>query len=181
MKNYFFKTERLGFRNWIGNDEAIFVEMNQDKRVMEFFPSLLSSTETLAMIERIKKNINVDGFGFFAVDLLQTDSFIGFIGISRPRFESHFTPCIEIGWRLHPDFWNKGLATEGALACLRLAFKHFDKVYAFTAKQNLPSERVMQRIGMIKEGEFDHPLIAKTSPLRHHVIYVIQRPQDSLP
>jgi [ribosomal protein S5]-alanine N-acetyltransferase len=178
MKTYFFESDRLGFRNWIESDIEPFVAMNQDQRVMEFFPALLTRAETLLMVERIKGGIDKNGFGFFAVDLLENDAFIGFIGINYPRFESYFTPCIEIGWRLDPHFWHRGLATEGAKACLNFAFNslNISKIYAFTPLQNKPSEKVMQRIDMTKEGEFEHPMLID-SLLRTTHLYSIQNPK----
>lgn len=80
---------------------------------------------------------------------------------------------MEIGWRLAADYHNQGYATEGALAVLYMAHElGIERVYSFTAKVNLPSERVMQKIGMVKAGEFDHPRLAIDSPLRTHVLYV---------
>lgn len=173
---YFFKSKRLVFRQWLDRDSKPFVEINQDPRVMEFFPKTQSHEETLAMMERVKSQIDTLGYGWFAVDELSTGLFIGFIGISHPRFESFFTPCLEIGWRLHADFWGKGYATEGAEACLNYAFEKLKEstVYSFTAISNIRSERVMIKLGMKKAGEFDHPLLPE-HPLSRHVLYVIHK------
>lgn len=173
---YFFKSKQLGFRQWLDRDTEPFIELNQDPRVMEFFPTTLSREETLDAIERLKTQIDQLGYGWFAVDELSTGLLIGFIGINHPQFESFFTPCLEIGWRLHADFWGKGYATEGAEACLKFAFEKqgFSTVYAFTTQANVRSERVMIKIGMKKEGEFDHPQLPK-HPLSKHVLYVIHK------
>jgi RimJ/RimL family protein N-acetyltransferase len=177
MKSYFFKTQRLGFRNWIESDIEPFVAMSQDERVMEFFPAILSREEAIETVGRFQNFISEHNFGFFAVDLLENDQFIGFIGLSYPRFESFFTPCTEIGWRLHPDFWHQGFATEGAKGCLDFAFNRLkiDKIYSFTPLQNKASEKVMQRIGMSKECEFEHPLL-HGSPLCKFHLYSITKP-----
>jgi RimJ/RimL family protein N-acetyltransferase len=173
---YFFQSKRLGFRQWKDADAKVLVEMNQDPRVMEFFPDLLSEEETLAMIARIQNDIHQRGYGWFAVDELASGLFIGFIGMSHPRFESFFTPCLEIGWRLHPDFWGKGYATEGATACLKYAFKHLDvsSIYSFTTVANKRSEQVMINVGMNKIGKFEHPMLPN-HPLSPHVLYVIHK------
>lgn len=173
---YFFQSKRLGFRQWRDSDTEPFVELNMDPRVMEFFPKLQTREETLAMIERIKSQIEQTGYGLYAVEELSTGLFIGFIGVNHPRFDSFFTPCLEIGWRLHADFWGKGYATEGAKACLQYAFEQleFSTVYAFTAKSNRRSEQVMIKIGMKKEGEFDHPLLPN-HPLSQHTLYIIHK------
>ena len=166
-------TSRLGLRNWRSSDIDPFYKMNSDPEVMEYFPSLLSRKENGVMVERFKSHIETFGFGFFAVDRLDTGEFIGFIGISTTRFRSHFTPCIEIGWRLSKDHWNNGFATEGARACLRYGFEELmmNEIFSFTPLQNGPSERVMQKIGMKKIGEFEHPLLDKNHDLSWHVLY----------
>ena len=173
---YLFQSERLGFRQWLERDTELFVRLNEDERVMEFFPDVLTRSETLALLARIKTHIDEYGYGLFAVDELSSGLFIGFIGLGHPRFESFFTPCLEIGWRLFPDFWGKGYATEGAAACLQYAFETlgFSKVYAFTALNNRRSERVMIKLGMKREGEFDHPMLVE-HPLGRHVLYVIHK------
>lgn len=178
---YVFQTLRLGFRAWLNSDTAPFVAMNQNTQVMEFFPSLLSQDDTLAMIARIRAHFEEHGFGLWAVDDLSTGVFIGFIGLTHPRFESFFTPCVEIGWRLHPDAWGKGYATEGARACLEYAFGHLklSEVYSMTALPNKRSENVMLKIGMAKIGEFEHPLVPENHFLHPHVLYKIENASRS--
>jgi RimJ/RimL family protein N-acetyltransferase len=176
MMPYLFNTERIGFRQWLDRDIEPFVAMCQDERVMEFFPSILQPEETLASIERQKTHIVEHGFGFFAVDELSTSRFMGFIGIVHPRFESYFTPCVEIGWRLHSDFWGKGYATEGAKKCLEYGFEtlKIPEIYSFTTLSNKRSERVMQKIGMTQIGTFEHPSVPENHPFRPHLLYHIQ-------
>ena len=149
--------------------------MNADPYVMKYFPYLMTKEQTMVMIERIKTHFEKNGFGLYAVDELATGQFIGFIGFSTATFESDFTPCTEIGWRLRKEAWNKGFATEGALACLEYGVPKFGlkDIYSFTAVLNKPSERVMQKIGMTKIGEFAHPRVSESSPLRPHVLYKI--------
>ena len=177
--NYIFTSERLGFRAWQESDHKPFSELNASPAVMEYFPSILSEAETMAMIDRINKHFENYGFGYWAVDELETKNFIGFIGFGQPRFESFFTPCIEIGWRLSQQFWGKGYATEGAKACLKYGFEilALDKIYSFTATINQRSEGVMKKIGMEKIGEFNHPIIPNHK-LTQHVIYLIKNPSN---
>ena len=113
------------------------------------------------------------GFGVYSVDILETNAFIGYIGFSCPTWEAYFTPCVEVGWRLKASSWNKGYATEGALACLDYGFNTigFKSIYSWTATCNIPSERVMQKIGLLKIDEFDHPRIEKGDRLERHVLY----------
>ena len=99
--------------------------------------------------------------------------FIGYIGLHHTNFETDFCPCIEIGWRLCENSWGRGYATEGARACLDYAFRQLQlpEIYSFTSLPNRRSERVMQKIGLQKIGEFDHPLVPAGHPLLRHVLY----------
>ncbi|HRH61326.1 MAG TPA: GNAT family N-acetyltransferase [Chitinophagaceae bacterium] len=174
MSDYIISTERLGLRLWKPEDFIPFAEMNKDKDVMEFFPSLLADDETKSMIQRIENHFTKHGFGLYAVEEKASKHFIGYTGFMVPSFESFFTPCIEIGWRLHHNAWGKGYATEAAKACLQYGFAtlQFDKVYSFTSVINTRSEKVMQKIGMQKIGEFNHPKIAEGDRLCRHVLYI---------
>ncbi len=171
--NYFFSSPRLGFRKFQESDIETFVEMNADSEVMEFFPSTLTEEESIELTTKINDHIKDHGFGFFAVDHLKSKEFIGFIGMKKVDFETDFTPAVEIGWRLHKKFWNKGLATEGAERCLKFAFNvlEIEEIVSFTSLNNSPSEKVMQKIGMTKAGEFTHPKLGKEHLLSKHCLY----------
>src|ERR1017187_2268873 len=104
------ETPRLILRNWRESDRDPFRRMNADPRVMEYFPALLTPAETDAAIARLQAHADRHGFTFWAVELRRTSEFIGFTGLLHTPFETPFTPCVEIGWRLLPDFWNQGLA-----------------------------------------------------------------------
>lgn len=179
--SYIIQTERLGLRDWKASDKEPFIAMNQDPEVMEFFPSLKTAEETISLIDRLQKHIAERAYGFFAVDRLDTGEFIGFIGIVYQTFESHFTPCIEIGWRLQRAHWFNGFATEGAKACIKYAFEtlNAEEVYSFTTVLNSKSEKVMRKIGMKKIGEFDHPQLAADDPLLRHILYQIKNDLSS--
>lgn len=177
MEKYIFKSERLGFRLWEDTDVTPFSQMNMDEEVMEFFPGTQDLSVTLSFIERTQSHFEENDFGWYAVDILASGQFIGFIGLTICKFEADFTPCYEIGWRLGKEFWGRGYATEGALRCLQYGFEelNFEEVYSFTATLNQRSERIMQKIGMSKVGEFDHPKIEKGHILEKHILYKISR------
>ena len=172
---YIFQSERLGFREWKDTDILPFSQMNQDPDVMEFFPRTLSLEESAERILNFKEYFERDGYGIYVVELLETKEFIGIIGFLRPTFKVNFTPCIEIGWRLRKSMWNKGYATEAGKRCLEYGFTTlgFTEVFSFTAVLNTKSKRIMQKIGMSKFGEFEHPLLQNGSPLKTHVVYKI--------
>jgi ribosomal-protein-alanine N-acetyltransferase len=170
-------TERLCLRQWIESDNKPFAEMNRDLEVMKYFPAVLTADETLAMINRIHLSFSTKGFGLFAVEQRSAREFLGFTGFSVPRFESFFTPCVEIGWRYKKESWGKGFAAEAAAACIQYGFEHlgFEKIVSFTSILNKPSEKLMQRTGMSRVAEFHHPGIEKASPLCRHVLYEIKK------
>lgn len=167
-------TPRLLLRQWRESDLAPFAAMNADPRVMEHFPNVLTREESDAMVGRIQHFIAENGFGFWAVEIPGVTDFAGFIGLSKPKFESHFTPCVEVGWRLAVEYQGKGYATEGGKASLEFGFNELGltEIYSFTATTNQKSEHVMQKIGMEKLGEFEHPMIAEGHRLRKHLLYV---------
>jgi RimJ/RimL family protein N-acetyltransferase len=109
--------------------------------------------------------------------------FIGFVGLSVPTFEAHFTPCVEIGWRLAQEHWGQGYATEAARAAIDFGFQKFElsEIVSFTVPDNLRSRAVMERIGMTRSpaDDFDHPALPENHPLRRHVLYRKSRAHDS--
>jgi ribosomal-protein-alanine N-acetyltransferase len=175
------RTDRLRLRPWKADDRAPFAAMNADSLVMEFFPGRLSAQESNAQVDRFETLFAEHGFGPWVVEIPGVAPFVGFIGLLIPRFEAHFTPCVEIGWRLATDFWNRGYATEGARAVLDFAFSELglEEVVAMTAVQNVRSRRVMEKLGMIRSpsDDFDHPLVPNGHALQRHVLYRI-RPAD---
>lgn len=175
---YFFKSIRLGFRPWETNDLDSLAQMLADKQVMEYYPSTRTREQAAAFFNRISKHYQQHGFCLYAVDLLTTGEFAGYIGFQHFDFDVAFAPNIEIGWMLKAENWGHGLATEGAERCLQYGWDQFefDKIYSFTALLNERSERVMQKIGMQKTGDFDHPKLDKGHALERHVLYEIERP-----
>ncbi len=178
-----FRTERLLLRRWHPADREPFAALNADPRVMKHFPSTQSRQESDALVERIQATFDQHGFGPWAVEVPNVALFIGFVGLSVPRFTAHFTPCVEIGWRLAAEYWNKGYATEAARAVVAAGFEDFqlEEIVAFTVPANLASRRVMEKIGMRHDeaDDFDHPSLPDGHPLKRHVLYRISRSAHS--
>lgn len=170
-------TDRLILRQWSAGDRAPFAELNADPEVMRFFDKVRTRAESDATVDRLEAHINENGFGFWAAELQETREFIGFIGIEHTPPDLPFSPAVEIGWRIDKRFWGNGLAPEGARACLAYAFSklQLDEVVSFTAAVNVPSMRVMEKIGMIRDrtADFEHPAIPVGHPIRPHVFYRI--------
>jgi len=176
---YLIKTNRLGLRQWEDLDFEPFAELNADEEVRKYFPGLLSRVESDKVIQSMRKKINLNGFGFWALDVLKTGKFIGMVGITLTDLNLNFTPCIEIGWHLKKSAWGNGYATEAAFASLDFAINEcgFGEIYSWTAKQNVPSENVMKKIGMEKVAEFNHPNIEDGHWLSPHLLYKINQAQ----
>lgn len=171
------RTSRLLLRQFRDSDLEPLIAMGTDPVVMKHFVSLMTREQTEAMYGRIKEHWEKNGFGVFAVEIPGVTEFAGFIGLIYPRFEASFTPCIEILWRLIPSVHNKGYCTEAAIACIEwgLHVKGFEEILSFAVPQNIPSWRVMEKSGMTRIGEFDHPLVEEGHALRRHLIYSIRR------
>lgn len=171
--SYLLRTPRLGLRRWRAADQEPFARMNADPMVMEFFPNVATPAASTEMVTRVEAHFDQYGYGLYAVDRLDSGDFIGFVGLSRPSFEAWFTPCVEIGWRLRASTWGHGFATEAAREVLRFGLDDLklERIYSWTAVVNVRSEKVMQKIGMRKAGEFDHPKVGEGNWLRRHVLY----------
>jgi RimJ/RimL family protein N-acetyltransferase len=145
---------------------------------MEYFPATLSRAESDAFAERVRSEMAERGFGLWAVELPGVAPFIGFTGLAVPRFAAHFTPCIEVGWRLAREHWGHGYATEAARAALEHGFDALglDEIVSFTATGNAKSRRVMEKLGMTRDlaDDFAHPGLPSGHPLRRHVLYRIR-------
>lgn len=174
--NYLFTSERLGFRNWEVSDLDFLHAMNSDEEVMAHFPSLPSREESLAFIQRMQGQFQQKGFCYFAVELLQSSEFIGFIGLSDQTYEAPFTPCTDIGWRLMKQHWIRGFATEGAFRCLRFAKENLGmtSIKSVAPIVNKPSIEVMKKIGMSYQYNFKHPRLKDFPRLEECVLYSIE-------
>jgi RimJ/RimL family protein N-acetyltransferase len=173
-------TQRLLLRHWCEEDLAPFAALNRDPDVMRYFPAPLTRAQSDEFARFVQGLIAVHGWGLWAVEVRGGAPFIGFVGLNRPRFEAHFTPAIEVGWRLDRPYWGQGYATEAAAAALTFAFDELEcpEVVSFTSPLNERSMRVMRRLGMTHDpaDDFDHPALSDGS-LRRHVLYRIARDQ----
>jgi ribosomal-protein-alanine N-acetyltransferase len=178
-------TPRLRLRRWQACDREPFAALNADPRVMEHFPALLTRAESDALADRIEAHFAQHGYGLWAVEILGGAPFIGFVGLSYPRFEARFTPCVEIGWRLAAEHWGHGYATEAARAAVAYGFEALGlaEILSFTVPANVRSRRVMEKLGMRHDPaeDFDHPLLPPGHPLSRHVLYRLGRATFTYP
>ncbi len=173
-------TERLLLRRWRASDRAPFADLNADTVVMEHFPATLSRAESDAFVDRVEAHFDCEEFGLWAVELVESAEFAGFVGLWPATFDAHFTPAVEVGWRLARPFWGSGLAPEAAAAAIADGFERLevDEIVSFTATSNLNSRRVMEKLGMRRDpaDDFDHPSVPEGSPIRRHVLYRLAAP-----
>ena len=168
------RTNQLRLRRWKKSDLGPFAALNSDLEVMEHFPSVLSGAETARMIDRIEAGFEEHGFGLWAIEQTDTRDFIGFTGLSVPSFEAHFTPAVEVGWRLARRYWGAGYATAAAGAAMDYGFNTIglSEIVSFATPANTRSTAVMARLRMTHDpaDDFDHPNQPKGSHLRRHVL-----------
>lgn len=168
-------TERLRLRAWQEADREPFAALNSDPVVMEYFPEPLDRARSDALIERLGAGFARNGFGLWALEVRDTGEFIGFAGLAVPSFEAHFTPAVEVGWRLARGAWGNGYATEAGRAALDFGFERagLEEIVSLTTVANRRSRAVMERLGMARDprDDFDHPDLAGDDSLRPHVLY----------
>ena len=173
-----FETDRLRLRQWRPSDREPFARLNADERVMAFFPSRLDRAASDALADRLEAQIAERGWGFWAVELLGGEEFIGFVGLHVPVPDIPCSPCVDVGWRLAFSHWSRGYATEAARGALGIGFDRLDlaEIVAFTALPNHRSRAVMERLRMSETAEtFEHPNVPVGHPLRRHCLYRLSR------
>lgn len=172
-------TPRLILRPWREEDLEPFARLNADERATQYLLHRLSREQSDAMVARIGAHFEREGFGLWAVEAPGVAPFIGAVGLVVPGFSAAFTPCVEIGWRLAPDFWGRGFASEAARAALAFGFETaaLDEIVSFTVPANARSQAVMRRLGMTHApaDDFDHPLVPAGHPLLRHVLYRLSK------
>jgi len=172
------RTARLVLRQWRADDRDPWAALNADPEVMRWFPRTLSRAEADDFVDRHAAHIDEHGWGLWAVEVVGGAPFIGFTGLAVPGFPVPGRPdgCIEVGWRLAAEHWGQGYAPEAARAALAFALDElgWDEVVSFTAVGNANSRRVMEKLGMEPEREFDHPKLPG-HPLERHVLSRVAR------
>jgi RimJ/RimL family protein N-acetyltransferase len=171
-------TERLTLRGWRDSDREPFAALNDDAETMRYFPATLDREASDAFADRVQAHLEEFDWGLWAVDL--DGEFLGYTGLATPGFEAPFMPATEIGWRFRRKFWGNGYATEAARAVVEAGFGRLglDEIVSFTTVTNVPSRRVMERLGMTHDAaeDFEHPRVPDGHPLRPHVLYRLRRP-----
>ena len=172
------ETDRLILRQWSESDFLTFFEMNSDPEVMRYFPNTLTESECHDFMSKMSSLIEEQGWGFWAAETKANKELIGFVGLNSPQTQLPFSPCVEIGWRLHKKYWGFGYATEAGKKSLEFGFAHLNlnEIVAFTTETNLNSRNVMARLGMKNTHEnFSFPDLPVEHPLSEHVLYKVTK------
>ncbi|HEV2309613.1 MAG TPA: GNAT family N-acetyltransferase [Acidimicrobiia bacterium] len=169
------RTERLRLRAWRPEDRAAYASLNAAPAVAEYLGGPLEPAASDGFVARYEAHWAREGFGVWAVEVLDGPSFVGSIGLQRVADVLPCAPAVEVTWRLARAAWGHGYATEGARAALTFGFTTagLGEVVAFTAAANARSRAVMDRLGMAHDpaDDFEHPRLARDDPLRSHVLY----------
>jgi RimJ/RimL family protein N-acetyltransferase len=173
------ETPRLILRTWQDADVEPYWQINQDPKVLEFLLVPLSIEQVRDFIAKNNQIQLQKNYSLWAVELKENRSLIGFIGLNYTDWPAHFTPAVEIGWRLGSQYWGQGYATEGAVAVLEYGFTKvgLEEIVSFTVPMNERSIKVMQKIGMSNTAEdnFLHPKLTPDHKLSSHVLYRITK------
>lgn len=182
------ETERLILRPWREGDAPRLAAVIGDPEVRRYYPGIASLADAEAGIARSVGYLSMVGYGFLAVEHKASGGFVGLLGMAPftdlVRNAIPGAPPVEIGWQFDKAYWGQGLAPEGARAVLDYAWRviGLEEVVAITYRGNLPSQRVMEKIGMVRDpaGDFEHPNVPIGHRLRPHVLYRIKRPHPKV-
>jgi RimJ/RimL family protein N-acetyltransferase len=166
-------TERLILRPWQDEDLAPLFGINGDPESMRYFAATMNRAESDAWAARMRAHFAEHGWGFWVVAEAATGDFVGVVGLMTIPWQADFTPAIEIGWRIAPAFRRQGYAEEAARAAVEFGFGALGlaAIVAFTVPGNAASWKLMEKLGMRHEGEFDHPRLPDSHHYRRHLLY----------
>lgn len=173
-------TQRMLLRPWRLSDRDPFAAIVGDPHVMRYYPSPSSKQHAQAWLDKLLVGQENGTSNFLAAERVSDGKLIGLIGTADITRPLPGNPKTEIGWLLAKEFWGQGYAVEGAQAHIHHAFhtQNLPEIVAFTAHQNHPSQRVMQKLGMTHspDDDFDNDRVPEGNPLRPHVLYRLKKP-----
>ena len=178
------ESARLVLREWREADKPLYAKIIGDPVVRRYFVQTGTLTDARVGIDRAMERLRDVGFTFLAVERKEDGAFMGMLGMA-PLSETlkaiiPGAPAVEIGWQLGKEFWGHGYAPEGARAMLDFAWwkLRLREVVAITYEGNLPSRRVMEKLGMTydERADFLHPDVPAGHALQPHVLYRIINP-----
>ena len=145
------ETKRLKLIEVTGRDVKSIFLLTGNEKVMEHFPKVFNYEDTQKMVLKILHQYTEYGYCFWKVLLKQSDQFVGIAGLLYQEINN--VPETEISYRILPEYWNKGYATEAAKACKKYAVTELGKtrLISLIHPQNDASIRVASRLGAQRE------------------------------
>ena len=143
---YILRTVRLGFRQYVSSDSDASGGVFADPYSARFYPAMNQQDGLDRWINWNLKNYDEFGFGLWALELLDSGTFIGDAGITYPAVEGEL--ILEIGWHIHSAFRSRGYATEAGKACLEFGFSSLraTSLNSIVDPQNSASMTVASRV-----------------------------------
>jgi RimJ/RimL family protein N-acetyltransferase len=149
------RTERLTFREMTDADLDAMADLLGDPQVMRYYPRSKTRDEAQRWIDWNQANYRDVGFGLWIIET-SDGRFVGDCGLTMQEVEGEHE--VEVGYHVRPEFQNQGLATEAARATKAVAVEHgLLRLIAIINPENVPSQRVAEKIGLRYERTVDHP------------------------
>ncbi len=166
------ETKRLYLRELQPSDREALSKILQDEQTMYAYEGAFSDAEVQAWLDKQLKSYQRNGFGLWAAVLKETGEMIGQCGLTWQELAGE--QVLEIGYLFQRAFWHKGYASEAAMACKNYAFEMLqaDEVFSIIRDTNGPSQRVAERNGMTRCGEFIKHYRGIDMP---HYVYSVQK------
>lgn len=167
------ETERLFMRELKQSDFEDLCRILQDEEVMYAYEGAFNDTQAQEWLDKqIARYKNDSGLGLLAVILKENGEMIGQCGLTLQ--DCIDKKVIEVGYLFQKAYWHKGYAIEAARACKEYAFNVLkaEEVFSIIRDTNIPSQRVAERNGMTRRGEFVKHYRGVDMP---HFIYSVKR------
>lgn len=151
--NIILETKRLILKEPVSSDFAELLRLRTDQEVMQYIGAIQTENQVNEFIENAKPYAEKYGLGFYSAFEKDTNNFIGQAGLIHLGFNLN-QPDIELAYRFHTKYWNKGYATELAKALINYGFKKLSlpKIIAILHPENERSRHVMEKSGMSYHG-----------------------------
>lgn len=164
------ETARLYLRELQQSDLDSLSKILQDEQTMVAYEGAFDDTEVQSWLEKQLDNYRREGFGLWAVVLKETNEMIGQCGLTWQDFAGQ--KVLEIGYLFQRAFWHHGYAIEAAEACKKYAFEQLnaEEVFSIIRDTNTASQKVAERNGMTRSGEFVKHYRGVTMP---HYVYSV--------
>jgi len=147
---FIIETDRLLLREFILDDAEKFYQLNLNPNVIKYTgnAAFKSIEEAKSFLENYN-DYKTNGYGRWAVINKESNEFIGWCGLKYGELENE----TDIGFRFFEEEWNKGYATESAIACLKYGFEvlKLNRIIGRAMKENAASIKVLEKIGLIYE------------------------------